>query len=584
MKFATAGQKEDDREPEYSFGNFRLWADGTLFREATQIHLPPRELAALRFLLKYAGQVVTPAQLKESLWGDVHVTSDSVPRCLSSLRTLLEPEQCIQTIYKRGYRLSGQVRHHSQEKPLLRLAIMPFHPGHNVPGHLGSAIADEITSRLTETVPQGVSVLARDSVFTLARQGLTAVQAGETLQADLVLAGTLLAMPTHYRLRVEVIRVKDQTQIWVEDALAAHGQLPELEARIVQRLLVRLGGESDGASQAARRESPRPEAYELFLRGHQVWQTHERHRMQEAAQHLLLARELDPSLVSAQIDLADLIVTQEMYGYLAPEEAAKQIRHSAESSSDIAREAPALLPVVGWVKFHVDRDLAGALDQFSVSAQLPHGSSTTCTRAMFALSRHRFDEALDWLESALLLDPYSPCMHVMRAWALHLAGCRAKSVEAIEKALTLFSDHDCTQAFGALILSFNGHTDNASKLARELVRRSPYYDIASAVHAYTLARTGKRDEAQEILERLQWVSRERFVLRTFSAAAFAEMGAVDEAVGELQAANASRCPWFFQALADPRLESLQGHPEFEEMRTSLAKLESSVAENLEIQV
>jgi len=583
MKLSIAGQK-DNREPEYSFGDFKLWPDGTLFRDQTQIHLPPKELAALRFLLRHAGQVVTPAQLKEALWGDVHVTSDSVPRCLSSLRNLLEPEQCIQTIYKRGYRLSGAVRHMgSERRTSARLAIMPFNAGHNVPEHLGAAVADEITSRLTETAPPGVSVVARDSVFTLARRGLSAVEVGEALQADLVLAGTLLAMSTQYRLRVEVIRVEDETQIWVEDALAAHGRLPDLEARIVQRLLVRLGGESHATSDTPDREAPRPDAYEHFLRGHQEWQTHERHRMQDAMHHLILATELDPKLISAHIDMADVCLMQELYGYIAPEEAARHIRHIWALISDAALEGPALLPMVGWVKFHVDRDLAGALELFSASAQLPHGASTTLVRTMFALSRHRFEEALEWLQSALLLDPYAPWVHVMRAWTLHLAGRYAKSVEAIEKALAIFPDHDGTQAFGALILAFNGQAERAARLAGELVRRTPYLDFASAVHAYALACNGQRDEAQKVLERLQWLGRERFVLRTFTAAAFAALGATDEAVGELQAADATCCPWFFQALADPRLDSLRGHPDFEKMKMSLGKLESSVTENLECQ-
>jgi DNA-binding winged helix-turn-helix (wHTH) protein/tetratricopeptide (TPR) repeat protein len=584
MKLSTAGPVEN-REPEYSFGNFRLWADGTLLREQKQIHLPPKELAALRFLLAHAGQVVTPAQLREALWGEVHVTSDSVPRCLSSLRNLLEPEQCIQTIYKRGYRLSGPVHQHGKEnRSSVRLAIVPFAAGYNVAEHLGAAVADEITSRLTEISPPGVSVLARNSVFTLARRGLTAVQVGEALHADLVLAGTLLAMPTLYRLRIEVIRVEDGTQIWVEDALAAHGRLHELETRIVQRLLLRLGADGSAASWPSDREPPRPDAYEMYLRGHQGWQTHERHRMQDAAQHLILATELDASLVSAQIDLADLYVTQEVYGYLAPDEAAKQIRHIADSISDPTRGVPAILPVLGWVKFHVDRDLEEALELFSATAQLPHGTSTTRVRTMFALSRHRFDEALEWLQAALVLDPYAPCVHVMRAWTLHLARRRGKSLEAIEKALTLFPDNDCTQAFGALILAFNGHADRATNLAQGLVRRAPYFDIGSAIHAYALARNGLGDEARGILEQMQWLARERFVLRTFTAAAFAALGAVDEAVSELQAADAMHCPWFFQALADPRLDPLLGHPGFGKMRASLANMEASVAENLECQV
>ena len=133
-------------------------------------------------------------------------------------------------------------------------------------------------------------------------------------------------------------------------------------------------------------------------------------------------------------------------------------------------------------------------------------------------------------------------------------------------------------------MSLNGRADKAAKIAGELVRRAPYFDIASAAYAYALARNGQRGEAQEVLERLQWLGRERFVLRTFTAAAFAEMGSVEEAVEELHAADANRCPWFFQQLADPRLEPLQGHPAFEQMKQALAKMESAVAENLECPV
>jgi len=203
---------------------------------------------------------------------------------------------------------------------------------------------------------------------------------------------------------------------------------------------------------------------------------------------------------------------------------------------------------------------------------------------MFALSRHRFDEALEWLHSALGLDPYAPWLHTMRAWTLHLAGQPAMSLEVIEKALDLFPGHDCAQAFGALILAFNGHADRAVKLTEELVRRTPYHDIATAMQAYALACNGRRDEARETLERLQWLSRERYVLRSFTAAGFAVLGLIGEAVAELKAADAQRCPWFFQTLADPRLEPLRGHPEFEQMRGSLELLENSVTENLGCEV
>ena len=584
MKLPTSTQP-DLSEPEFTFGNLRLCPDGSLYRNEVEIHLPPKELGALRFLLAHDGQVVTPAQLKHALWGDVHVTSDSVPRCVSSLRARLEPEQCIQTIYKRGYRMIGPVeRTGSPACAAWRLVIMPFASGRNVPEHLGPAIADEVTTRLTAMKPSWFSVMARDSAFTLARRGLAAAQVGEALQADFVLAGTLLALPTHYRLRAEMIRVQDGTQLWVEDMLASRDQVLGLESELVQRLVFRLEGQFSPEPDASISRTFKPDAHEIFLRGHQEWQTHERHRMQEGMQHLIQATELDPSLVSAQIDLAHLCVTQEFYGFLSPDATAKQVRHIRDSIADASTAAPALLPILGWIKFQIDRDLGGALDLFSASTDLPHDPSTTRLRVMFALSRQRFDEALEWLRSALVVDPCSPWIHACLAWTRHLAGCSGKSVEAIEKALSLFPDHETTQLCGALILAFNGQAQRATDLAGELVRRTPYFDLAVAIHAYALACAGRREEAHDTLERLQWISRERFVLRSFTAAAFAALGDADEAVSELKAADLARCPWFFQMLADPRLAPLHGLPEFERMSASAENLSLPADESLEYRV
>ena len=134
-----------------SFGNLHLEADGTLTRADEIIHLPPKELAALKLLLSHAGQIVTHQQLKQALWGNVHVTDDSVPKCVSSLRELLAPDDYIQTVYKRGYRLSVDVHKGEIEMPEARprLVITPFSVEMNAPVYLGSSIAEETIALLT---------------------------------------------------------------------------------------------------------------------------------------------------------------------------------------------------------------------------------------------------------------------------------------------------------------------------------------------------------------------------------------------------------------------------------------------------
>ena len=574
----------DQRRGAIVFGNLRLAIDGSLVRGDKVIHLPPKELAALRLLLQHAGQIVTHHQLKQALWGDVHVTADSVPKCVSSLRERLHPdENAIQTIYKRGYRFAAEVRRVEAAvsgEALARLAIVPFKTDFGVATHLGPAVAEETIALLNKAQLTPVHVLARDSIFALASHGYSAQQVGEALRADLVLAGTIRALPDQFRLRAEMIRISDGTQMWVEDLLVPQSRISGMESELAHRLMVRLNG-GGLALQAAAEESEdsqpnRREAYDLLLRGHHEWQTLQRHRMQDGLQHLFRAIELDPSLVSAHIDLAHACIAQEFFGFMSPALAAEQVRLAAQAIPASVEGSEAVLPALGWIRFHVDHDLSGAIRAFRTSAHLPHDTSITRVRSMFALSRHRFGEAISMLNAALQADPYSPWLVARLAWAYHLSGDSEKSLAQIERALELFPDHESSSLYGTIILAFNGEAERAIALAENLNRRSPYFDLASAVHGYALACAGRREEARVILERLQWLSRERFVMNSFTPALFFALGNPEGALAEMHAAMEARCPWFFQMLADPRIKPLHQHPEFARMQKVLDRMEASV--------
>jgi DNA-binding winged helix-turn-helix (wHTH) protein/tetratricopeptide (TPR) repeat protein len=619
-----------DNQPAFTFAGFRLEADGTLLRGEAVVHLPPKELAALRVLLAHSGQVVSPVELRQAIWGNVHVTADSVPKCVSSLRARLGPEDCVQTVYKRGYRLTAEVLAHgvAQAGALLRLAIPPFATEYSIPEYLGAAVAEEAITHLSNAADPAVTVLARDSVFTLARQRFTAQQIGKTLNADLALTGTIRAVPGHFRLRAEMIRVDDGAQIWAEDLLVDRNRVAGLECELIERLSFRLRSAAasaqgrheavlvalKGGGKFSLREGPSEslsiaavaepaaesdgtanrEAYETYQQGRHEWQSLQRHRMQDGLQHLQHATELDPSLTAAKVDLAHLCITQSFYGFMAPVVAGELVRRTAESvfpatgaDLSMSREDPifsrhyeAILPALAWVDFHVDRDLPLALRGFSLAGHLPHDPWTTRARSMFSLSRCRFDEAIDLLRAALRQDPFAPWLHARLAWAFHLSGQAEESVRQANHALGLFPEHEGAILYGSIILAFNGEAARAVELAHRLVKMSPYFDLPSSVHSYALARDGRTAEARAILDRLQWMSRERFVLNSFNAAVHVALGDFASAIAELRSANEIRCPWFFQLLADPRLTPLHSHPEFVEMRAILPRMEAA-AEALE---
>jgi len=566
----------------FSFGTFRLDLDGTLWRAETALHLPPKELAALRLFIHNAGRIVTPLQLRQSLWGDTYVSADSLLKCISSLRARLEPENFIQTVYKRGYRFSAEIhRQHTQpNQHLLRLAVMPFVTGFTVPDYLGPNLAEETMARLTRLPQPIVAVIARDSVFVLAGRNYTAQQVGEALHADLVLTGTLRAVGNQFRLRAEMVRTQDGIQIWVEDMLVPQCRIAGLETELVDKLLLRLStsdilAELSIAAAAEQDATPRNrEAYELFLRGHHEWQTMQRHRMQDALQYLQKAAELDPNLTAARVDMLNVCTAQALYGFMAPKVSVDLIRSTIESPPRQAHPPDAILPVMGWVSFHYDRDLPAALEFFERSAHLPHDLWTTHLRTMIALSRQRFDEALAVLTGAIREDPYSPWLHARLAWAYHLAGENKQSIDQIRHSIGLFPQHEGISFYGSMILAYNGEAQEASRLAHELAENYAYFDLGAAVHAYTLVCAGKPDEARVKLERLQWLSRERFVLNSFFPAIHVALGDNQAALAELRTAAEARCPWFFQILADPRLKPLHGDPEFTKLQSILQGMEA----------
>lgn len=569
-------------EPEFVFSSFRLRSDGTLLRGGEPIHLPPRELAALRLLLKHAGQIVSPLQLKTSLWGEVHVTADSVPRCVSSLRAALLPDDCIQTVYKKGYRLMALVHleHSSVLHTAPRLAVMPFTDGPLVPEHLGPAVAEETLVRLGRDFRASAApftLLARDSVATLAQQGRSAAQVGRALHADLVLTGTLRAQMSNYRLRAELIRVSDEVQLWVEDFLVPQARKAGLERALAERLAFRLGmvTTASGPSVAATSNPETAEAYERFQRGHQELHSPGRFSMQDALQNLLRATELDPALTQAQVDLIHLCLKQSVFGFLSPAVAAEQARRAAKAIPEDHPAAVTVLPALGWIRFHVDRNLSTALTAFEQSAHLPHDPWTTRWRVAFALSRARWEEAERLLQAALRVDPFSPWLQVQLAWCWHLARKPEKSLEQARRSVEMFPDDESVGIYGVIVLACNGQAERAVELAQRLSPNAPYCDIATAVHAYALACAGHVSDAAAIVERLQWLSRERYVASSFTPAVCLQLGDTQGAIDGLRAAEEARCPWFFQMLADPRLDPLREHPEFVRMRASLADMEAA---------
>ena len=574
-----------NRQPAYTFGKFRLESDGTLRRGQKRVQLTGSELAALRLLLERKGKLVTYADLNQAAMGSANVKTENViesaDQLIASLRMRVGPDVEIEPVPKHGFRFASEAQELTEtaSAELPHVAVLPLVTEFGVAEYLGAAVTEGVIKLLDRRRPAVCTLAARESVATLARRGLATLDVGREMRADMVLTGTLRALPTHHRMRAEMIRVEDGRPLWTEDVLVERSNPAGLEAQLARLISLRL---EDGAISIAASAEPEGdelqgpvnrEAYELYQRARYEWQSLERHRMQDAVQHLTRAIELDPSLTAARVDLAHLAITEAFHGYLSPSVAVDMVRSAARPGFDTGADGEAILPAVGWVSFHYDRDVRTALKAFELSSHLPHDPWISRARVILALSRWRFEEAAQIINQALSTDPWSPWLHARLAWTHHLAGDAAASVSQVNDTLLKVPLHEGIELYAGIILAFNGEAERAVELAAALAQRRPYFDPATAVHAYTLAVAGRPDEALSILERMEWMGRERYVLNSLSAAVFVALGQHDRALAELRAANEARCPWFFQVLADPRLAPLRTAREFSDLEQILKNME-----------
>ncbi len=94
----------------YEFGDCRLdLRSHRLFRKGEEVALSPKEFRLLEMFVQRAGRALTRDEILRLVWSnDILVTSRSVDRCITTLRSKIEPNprqpSLIRTIREVGYR------------------------------------------------------------------------------------------------------------------------------------------------------------------------------------------------------------------------------------------------------------------------------------------------------------------------------------------------------------------------------------------------------------------------------------------------------------------------------------------------
>ncbi len=603
------------------FGLFQLDLKAhELHKAGVKVKLQDQPFRMLALLVDRAGQVVTREELQHKIWPtDVHVTFDqglnnAIRKVRDALGDSADNPRFVETVARHGYRFiapisAGQQRpseppfrsrlrtprniafigltaacllaaltnwtwhrsatraRPSPEKAVL--AVLPFDNLSRDPDQefFSEGLTEEMITQLGKLNPDRLTVIARGSVATYKGSSLTVNQIGRELHADYVVQGSVRRASDRVRITVQLIQVRDQTDLWAEsydrelkDILAVQDSVARTIADQIHITLT--------LEQQTRLANPRsidPEAYEAYLKGRYYWNKRTADGMQKASIYFQQAINKNPAYSAAYSGLADCNSGLAWHGFMSPAVALPRAYAAALEAIEIdprSSEAHASLALVLDHKW----DWPGAEAEFKHALQLdPQYANAHHWYGDYLSIKARHDEALLEAKKALELDPLNLMTSTWVGLRYYLA---RKYDHAIEQSRNTV-DLDPTFAAAHLVLGESYTQIRQPKealgelqMAARLSGNSPLY-LAQVAVAEAVA--GKKAEALLIVAQLQKISRERYVSPYGLAQIYAALNDREQTFKWLQAAYDDHAVWMSYLAVDPVFDPFRSDQRFQDL-------------------
>ena len=438
-------------------------------------------------------------------------------------------------------------------RPVRSIAVLPFD------GDLGEGIADLVISDLAQL--RGLRVMARSTSFRYSAK--SPMSAGKALRVDAVLTGTIDTSGDRVVVSTELVDVRDGSRIG--------GIRRELVPEDVATLAALIGKDVAQALQLEPRASNAPpvkaEAYRLYLRARQQWNTRTPDGFRAALDLYRQTIEIEPEFAPAYAGLADTYSLLELYTDVSNAEYRARAISAAERAVELDPSLPEAHCALAAVREVFQWDWVSAEREFRTAIRLSPGYATAHHwLALLLTTLSRPDEALEEIAIARELDPQSVFVVVVEGYIHATKGDYARSAEVLRTAVAMKPDDAGPRAELAATLLMMGDYDNALRELKDVESQSP---IAAVTAVVIRGRAGDVDAARRFLRAAEAqpnAARNGYGI----AAVHLAIGDRAGALRWLHAAADERSWEVARAVAaEPFFRELHGDPEFERLLARL---------------
>ncbi len=440
---------------------------------------------------------------------------------------------------------------------VLPLANMSADPENE---YFSDGMTEEIINALAK-VP-GMQVASRTSSFAFKGKEVDVRQIGDKLGVSSVLEGSVRKVGSRVRITAQLINVADGYHLWsetydrqLEDVFAIQD---EISRAIVDALKLRLGGDAGHLVAPAKNI----EAYTLYLKGRFFSNKDTEPGTRKALDFFQQSLLQDPTYARSYAGIADCW-TQLADDFVVPDDAYPRAKAAATRALQHDPDLVEAITSVGKVLCWYEWEFAQAERQLRRAVALnPNYAEAHWSLGSVLPTVGLVAEAVQEMRKALALDPLQPAYSRWLGRLLLFSGDYPAAIAQARKTIEL----DTSYAYSYLDIGSAYLELGDAETGLQWFQRGQ--GLEGSVRSYdalivrALARLGRREEADEIMHRLEEESRQRYVRSEIMATGYAAVGDVDRAFACLERAFQVRSAGLIYLHVDPAYQPLRTDPRF----------------------
>ncbi|HSC11737.1 MAG TPA: tetratricopeptide repeat protein [Rhodanobacteraceae bacterium] len=447
------------------------------------------------------------------------------------------------------------------------IAVLPFEnlSDDKSNAFFAEGIQDEILTRLSRIAD--LKVISRTSTAKYKSAPDNLREIANQLGVANILEGSVQKSNDQVRVNVQLINAMTDAHLWADIYDRKLTDIFVVESDVAKTIADTLQAKLSGSEQRAlsARPTENAEAYQLYLKGRFFWNKRTAADLRKSIGFFDQAIARDPNYALAYAALAQADLLLPGYDGGPPNEWFPKAESAAKHALTLDDNSSDAHAALGMVKQLYQFDTHGAIEEFERAIRLNPNDAT----AHHWLANHSFstlgqvDREIAGMKRALELDPLSLIINSNLGQAYVYARRFDDAIAQLRKTVEMDDAFYLAHYLLGESLELSGQTAEADVEYRRAVALTDDL-LAKALLAHLCATTGRKGEAQEILQQLRRAQEQRYVHGYDLALVELGLGNRNEALNGLEEAYRNRDGFDMASIRiDPMLEPLRGDPRFE---------------------